>query len=156
MTTRSSSPDGAHDQIADLGADLARVAVEERRDHETSRPQAVVLGDRRSQVSGADDRDALHVVGAEDVLDAVGEQLDVVADSALAELAEVREIAADLSGVDLGHLGEPRRGDRLTAVFAQVEQRVEIGGQTLDDAVGNARIVGGCGHGRDPESSSAG
>ena len=129
--------DRPDDEVSDSRSHLARIAVEERRHHEAARPQAVVLRDGRAQIARADDRDPLHVVRAEDVLDAIAEQLDVVADAPLAELPEVREVSANLRGVDLGHLGEPRRGDRLSALFAQVEQCVEVGRQALDDALRN-------------------
>ena len=84
-----------------------------RRDDEAARAQAVVAARSPSRVARADEREAMRVVRAEDALDAIDEQRDVVADAALAELTEVREVAPDLRGVDLGELGEPRRGDRL-------------------------------------------
>ena len=80
----------------------------------------------RTEVARSDDREPLDVVRAEDALDAVDEQSDVVAHPALAELPEVRQVAPDLRGIHLGELGELGRGYRLRALLPQVHEDVEV------------------------------
>jgi len=58
-------------------------------------------GDRLPEPAGADERDVVLPLRAEDLADRVEQQLDRIADPALAELAEVGQVAADLRRVDV-------------------------------------------------------
>ena len=103
-------PDG---QAVDLLADPGRVGVEQRDDPETAAGEAVVAGQRVTEVTDADQADGPALVEAEDVLDLVDQQGDVVADAAGAVRPEVREVLAQLGRVDPGGGGEALAGDRV-------------------------------------------
>ena len=62
-----------------------------------------------------DDRHPQPAIEAENLPEVAPQLLDVVAHAADAELAEVREVLADLRGVEMELLGERLRGDRLDA-----------------------------------------
>src|SRR4051812_34253777 len=127
----------AHPQLGafpDGLADLARVGVEDR-DH----PEAVVgedVGacDRLAEVAGAEQRDVVLAAGAQDLADLRDERVDVVADAALAELAEARQVAPDLRRVDVGVVGELLRGDRVLAHLLGLGQDLEIAREPRGDA----------------------
>src|SRR6185436_15652664 len=70
--------------------------VEERGDLEPFLPKARVIGKRQPEVSGADDRHAQLAIETEDLLQVPAQIAHVIADPAHAELAEVREILANL------------------------------------------------------------
>ena len=72
--------------------------------------------------------------GAEDLADLRDQRLDVVADPALAELAEAGEVAADLGRVDVGVLGELLRGDRVAAHLARLGQHLQVAREARGDA----------------------
>jgi hypothetical protein len=63
-------------------------------------------GDRTAQVAGADQSDVVLAGRAQDAADLPDQGVDVVADPALAELAEAGQVTADLSGVDVGVLAD--------------------------------------------------
>ena len=67
--------------------------------------------DRLAEIAGPEQGDVVLARGMEDLADLVDQRVDPVADPALAELAEPREVAADLGRVDVGVLGELLRGD---------------------------------------------
>ena len=54
------------------------------------------------------------------------QRVDPVADPALAELAEAREVAPDLGRVDVRVLGQLLRGDRLLAHLPSLDQDLEV------------------------------
>ena len=62
------------------------------------------------------------------------QRVDVVADAALAELAEAGEVAADLGRVDVRVLGEFLRGDRLAAHLARLGQHLQVAREARRDA----------------------
>ena len=68
-------------------------------------------GDRLPEPAGADERDVVLALRAQDLADRVEQELDRVADPALAELAEVGQVAADLRRVDVRVLGDLLRRD---------------------------------------------
>ena len=98
---------------ARLLADLLVQVVEQRGDLEAFLPEARIVGEREAEVAGAHDRDAQLPVEAEDLPQVAPQILDVVADAADAELAEVGQILANLRGVQVELLGERLRRDRL-------------------------------------------
>src|ERR687890_266605 len=100
----------------------AWVDVEDGHDTEPVVGEDVRRGDRAAEVAGAEERDVVLTGGAQDLADLRDEAVDVVADAALAELPEARQVAADLRGVDLREGGELLRGDRLLALLLGLRQ----------------------------------
>ena len=70
------------------------------------------------------------------------QRVDVVADAALAELAEAGEVAADLGRVDVRVLGELLRGDRLAAHLAGLDQHLQVAREPRRDAEREPVAVG--------------
>ena len=103
-------------------------------------------GDRLAEVAGAEEGDVVLARGPEDLADLGDERIDVVADPALAELAEAREVAADLGRVDVRPGGEVLRGDRLPAHLAGLDQDLQVAREPGRDAerkaIGAARRCG--------------
>ena len=95
------------------------VGVEHRDDAEAVVGEDVRRRDRAAEVAGAEQRDVVLAGGAQDLADLRDQRVDVVADAALAELAESGEVAADLRRVDVRVLRELLRGDRLLAHLAR-------------------------------------
>ena len=89
----------------------------------------VGAGDRLSQVPGAEEGDVVLAAGAQDLADLRDQRVDVVADAALAELAEPGQVAAYLRGVDVRVVGELLRGDRLAAHLLGLGQDLEVARQ---------------------------
>ena len=83
-------------------------------------------GDRLPEVAGAEQGDVVLAGGAEDLADLLDQRLDVVADPRLPELAEAREVAADLRRVDVGVVGELLGGDRVLAHLPSLGQDLEV------------------------------
>src|SRR5690606_10151407 len=126
--------------------DLLVEHVEERDDLEAFLPEARVIRQGEAQVPGAHDRDLQLAVEAEDLAQVAAEVLDVVAHAAHAELAEVRQILADLRGVQLELRRQLLRGDRLHRGGVELRQAAQIDreavGRELRDLFGQrARLV---------------
>ena len=75
---------------------------------------------------GAEQRDVVLTGGVEDLADLRDERVDVVADAALAELAETGQVTADLGRVDVRVIGEFLRGDRLLAHLVGLREHLQI------------------------------
>ena len=90
-------------------------AVEHRDDLEAFAAEARVVGQRQAEVAGAEHRHPQLAVEAEDLAQVQLQILDVVADAAHAELAEVGQVLADLGGVQVELLGQRLRRDGLDA-----------------------------------------
>ena len=74
-----------------------------------------VVGEREAEVAGAHDGDADAAVQPEDLPQVPPQLLDVVADAADAELAEIRQVLPDLRGIQVELLGQRLRRDRAHA-----------------------------------------
>src|SRR5262249_22191790 len=83
---------------------------------EPAAPKARVVGQRETEIARAHDRDADAAIQPEDLAQVPPQLLDVVADAADAELAEVRQILADLRRIEVELLGERLGGDRADAI----------------------------------------
>src|SRR5918999_678614 len=86
------------------------------------------------EVAGAEQRDVVLAAGAQDLADLRDQRVDVVADPALAELAEARQVAADLRRVHVRVLGQLLRGDRLLAHLARLREHLQIAREPRRDA----------------------
>ena len=75
--------------------------------------KAVVVSERGSQSSGADDADAMRGVETEYLRDVIAQVVDVVADAAHAKLTEVPKIFPDLSGIEVELVGQRLRRNGL-------------------------------------------
>ena len=76
---------GLNDDLADTNADLTGVVVEDRCHHESMLPEPRVSGYRRPEVAGTHEREPVRMVGTENMLDALDEYLDIVADATFPE-----------------------------------------------------------------------
>ena len=97
--------------VADGRADLRRVLVEDGGDVDAVLGEDRGARDRLAEAARADERDVVLALRPEDLADLAEQRVDVVADAALAELAERRQVAADLRRVDVRVLGDLLRGD---------------------------------------------
>ena len=132
-TTGAARPGGAPWR-AHLLADLGLVGVEDRHDAEAVVGEDVRGGDRLAEVAGAEQRDVVLAGGAQDLADLRDQRVDVVADPALAELAEARQVAPDLRRVDVRVLGQLLGGDRLLAHLARLREHLQVARQARGDA----------------------
>src|SRR4051794_4280345 len=125
---------GAHLQVADLLAHLCVVVVEDRDDAEAVVGEDVRPRDRLAEVARTEQRDVVLAARAEDLADLGDERVDVVADAALAELAEAGEVAADLCRVDVRVVGQLLRRDRVLAHLLGLGEDLQVARQARRDA----------------------
>ena len=121
-----------HD-VADRVADLRRILVEDGGDVDAVLREDRRARDRLAEPARADERDVVLPLRAQDLADLAEQRVDVVADAALAELAERRQIAPDLSRVDVRVLRDLLRGDALLSHLSRLRQHLEVPGQTSRD-----------------------
>src|SRR4051794_33481462 len=124
----------AHAQVTDVLADLALVGVEDGDDLESVVGEHVGAGDRAAKVAGAEQGDVVLAGGPQDLADLRDQGVDVVADAALAELAEAGEVATDLRRVDVRVVGELLRRDRLLAHLSRLCQHLQVARKAGCDA----------------------
>ncbi len=106
--------------------------VEGGDDFETFFAEAAVAEEGGAEVPDADEDDGLETVVAEDFADGGGEAIDVVAEAAGAELAEVGEVFAELGGFDTGGLGERFGGDGVDVVHLEALEAALVDGESVD------------------------
>src|SRR5688572_5555134 len=103
------------------GASLCFVArgihIKGRDDFESFLLETFVGKEGEAKVADANEDDGLEAVGAEEVEDHFAELLDVVSEPARAELAEVSEILAKLSGFHASGFGERFAGDGADVIL---------------------------------------
>ena len=116
---------------------LRPLGVEERDDGEAFLPESRIVGEREPEVAGAEDRDAHRPIESEDRPQVPLQLLDVVADAADAELAEVRQVLPNLGGVELELLGQRLRGDRLDAGRVERVQAAKVDRQPPGGELGD-------------------
>ena len=111
---------------------LPALGIEERDDLEAFLTESRVVGQRETEVAGAEDGDADRAIEAENGAELPLQLLDVVADAAHAELAEVREVLPDLGGVQVELLGQrrvtslPNRGSKLLTAMLSLRQTLAL------------------------------
>ena len=111
--------------------------VEERGDLEAFLPEARIVGEREPEVAGAHDGDAQLPIEPENLPQVALQIADVVADAADAELAEVREVLADLRGVQVELLGERLRRDRAHARAFELVEAAQVDRQPIGRELGD-------------------
>ena len=123
---------------ARLLADLRRSSVSNSADDlEAFLAEARIVGQRQPEVAGAHDGDAQLAIEAEDLPQVALQVADVVADAAHAELAEVREVLANLRGVQVKLLGERLRRDRPDAGIFERVQAAQVDRQPVGRELGD-------------------
>ena len=125
------------DTPARLLADLGALIVEERRNLESLLAEAGIVGEREAQVAGAHDGDAQPSIQAEDLPQIPLEILDVIADATHAELAEVRQILADLGRVQMKLLGQGLRRDRTDAGVLELVEAAQVHRESVGGELGD-------------------
>src|SRR5262249_44348326 len=121
-----------HGHRVDVTRDLRGIVVDDDGDAKALASEARVVEERRAEIAEADEDDGPLPVEAEDALQLALQARDVIADSAYPELTEVREVFAHLRGVQIEAVRHFLRGDRLDAVFLQLEHATGIAGATMD------------------------
>jgi len=106
--------------------------VESGDDFEAFLFEAFVGKKREAEVADTDENDRLQAGRAEQVGNHFAELLNVVTESASAELAEVSEVFAELSGFDAGGFGEGFAGDGADVVLFETLQATEIDRQAVN------------------------
>jgi len=86
--------------------DFVGVGVEHCRDVDPLRAEPLVAHNCLAQLTRANQRHCPRSIEAEDLVDLLEQSLDVVADALLAELAEVRQVFADLGGCHIDAITE--------------------------------------------------
>src|SRR5579883_289982 len=92
-------------------ADLLRVVLEQGNHLEAARPETPILQQGPTEVPHADQRQRPLPVDPQDVPQGVDQLVDAVSDPGMSELAEEREILADLRVLDRQRLAELAAGD---------------------------------------------
>ena len=147
-------------QIAYKLAELGGVAIEECDELQALAAEALVARDGLPQVAHAHEHYGPAVGEAEDALDMMQQLLDIVADTLLAELAEVGEIFADLGSGNVDALAELLRGDRENALLQKIVQAAGVERQPADHHIRgyvqtfHGSLRGDCRLGRVPDRRS--
>jgi len=129
----------AHD-----GVELGRIDVDDPGDREAALVEPAVAGERLAEVAGAHDHDRPLVLEAELAADLVDEVVDLVADAAGSVATEVRQVLADLGGVDAGELGEPVGRDAVDTELGLLDEQLEVHRKAGNRGLGNpAGAMGG-------------
>jgi len=115
------------------GPELLRVGVEHGSDRDAVLGENRRRGDGGAETPGSDQCDVVLPLGAEDLADLGEERVDRVSDTPLAELAEARQVAADLRRVDVRVLGDLLRRDPVLPHLARLREHLEIPAQARRD-----------------------
>src|SRR4029079_17702779 len=116
--------------------------VEERDDLEAFLAETRVVGQREPEIAGAHDRDAQLAIEPEDLPQVPSQVLHVVADAAHAKLAEVRQILANLRGIQPELLGEPLRRDGQYAGGIELGEAAQVDRQPVRGELGDLLWAG--------------
>jgi len=119
------------DAAARFVADFLVCRVEQGGNLEAFLTEAGVVGQRKAEVAGAHDGYPQMTVQPQNLTQMAAQILDVVTDAANAELAEIREVFADLRGVQVELLGERLGGNGLDTGGIKLVQAAQIDGQAI-------------------------
>src|SRR5712691_6014004 len=123
------------DQSVPAGPDLLPVLVVDGRDVEAALAETGVLHQRAADPSRAYEHDAVGALEAEDVADLGGELAHRIAQAALAERAEEREILAHLGRRGAAAAREVRRGDSAATLDFGLLEVPEVEREAADGAL---------------------
>ena len=112
-------------------ADLLVGGVEERGDLEAFLAESGIVGQRKAEVAGTHDHHAQLAIEPENLPQMPAQFLDVIADAAHAELAEVREVFSDLRRVEVELFGKRLRGNRLHAGGIELVETAQVHRQAI-------------------------
>ena len=128
--------------VSDPRPDLLGIALEDGRHRDAVLREDRRAGDRAPEPACSRERDVVLPLRPQDLADLLEQRLRPVADSALPEPAERREIAPDLGRVDVRVLGDLLRRDPLLAHLPRLAQHLEVpaqaGGHSHCQALGHA------------------
>ena len=108
---------GADVDVADGAPHLLGIGVDDRRDVDPVLGEDRRADDRLAEPPGPDEQDVVLALRPEDLADLAEQAVDVVAHSALAELPERGQVAADLGRVDVRVVRDLLRGDAAFPIF---------------------------------------
>ena len=134
-TLRSASIGSTISPVVTL-ADLLGVVVEQGDDVEAAGAEAAILEQGPAQVAQTDQGQRPVVVDPQDVPQGGDQLLDPVADPGMAELAEEREVLADLGILDRQRLAELAARDRRMALALEGLELPEVEAHPAHDGLG--------------------
>ena len=105
--------------------------VEQSGDLESFLAEAGVVGERKAEVAGAHDRHTQMTVEPQNLAQVAPQILDVIADAADPELAEIREVLANLRRVQVELLRQRLGGNRLDTGGIELVQATQVDGQAI-------------------------
>jgi hypothetical protein len=114
-----------------LVPDLLVRGVEERCDLESFLSEPGIVGERESEVAGAHDRDPQVSIETQDLTQMPPQVFHVIADAADTKFAEVRQVLANLGGVEMELLGQRLRRDRLGSGRVELIQAAQVHRQAV-------------------------
>src|SRR5678815_3565604 len=114
-----------------LVADLLVGRIEKCRDLEPFLTKPWVIGQRETEIAGTHDGHPQMAIEAENLPEVPAQFLDVVTDTSDAELAKVRQILANLRGVEMELLGQGLRGDGLRAAGVELVETPQVDRQAI-------------------------
>src|SRR5437667_2651906 len=129
--------DVADHETVPAGADFLRILVVNRGDVEAALPEAGILYQRAADPAGANQHDAVRASQAQDVANPRGELRDRVAQTALAERAEEREVLAHLRRGGAAAAGQLGGGDGGLALRVELLEEPEVQGEPSHGALGD-------------------
>src|SRR5687768_7016666 len=119
------------DPASRLVANLLVGGIEQRGNLEPLLPEAWIVRERETEVTGTHDGHAQMPVESEDLAEMPAQILDVIADSPNAELSEIREVLANLGGIQMELFRQRLRRDRLDTGDVELVQAAQIDGQAV-------------------------
>ena len=99
--------------------------------------EARIIGERQPEVAGSENRDFEFPLEAQNLTQMTLQILDVIADAADAELAEIGQVFPDLRRVEMKLLRERLRGHGLHARRVERVQAAEIDGKPVGGELGD-------------------
>src|SRR3954471_24876389 len=123
---------GAYCEAANLPPDHLGIVVDPGDDVEGSIVEAEVAGEGAAEISHADDHQRVPAIEAEERIQVLGEEVHLVADTADAELAELREVLPDLGRREMIAARQLLGGDALDALLLEVAQTAQVEGEPVE------------------------
>src|SRR4029453_12976179 len=111
--------------------DLFVCGIEQRRDLESLLTESRVIAEAKTKVAGPHDRDTQVSIETEDLAQMATQILDVIAHTAHTELAEVREVLANLRGIELVPFRQRLRRDGLYSGGIELVEAPEVHRQAI-------------------------